>query len=276
MSQDFRITDYIVQVADDALARLLLGFECETESKSASGVAAQEPICSIFRSQGVTLHGVESLTPAHPVSHVLGMTRDVGAVIMADDLFERITVRARGPEGKREAMLLGIYSRLAYFRTLFMHGALIHIPDYGGVMFIGPSGVGKTTQAVLWNRLRGADIINGDKVFLGLREDRPGELLAYGSPWTGSSPYCINRRVPLRAIIHLTRSPEKGIRRLSELEGLSVFATATFLPSWDARLTERVMDSMNDMLPLAPIYDMSCEPDESAVDMVAQALLGGR
>ena len=42
------------------------------------------------------------------------------------------------------------------------------------------------------------------------------------------------------------------------------------------RLTERVMDSMNDMLPLAPIYDMSCEPDESAVDMVAQALLGGR
>lgn len=194
---------------------------------------------------------------------------------MADDTFERLTVRAFGPEGMRESMLIGIYSRLAYFRTLFMHGALIDVPDYGGVMFIGPSGVGKTTQAVLWSKLRGAEIINGDKVFLGLRENRPDELLAYGSPWRGSSSYCLNRRVPLRAIIHLTRSPQKGIRRLSELEGLAHFATATFLPNWDVRLTEQVMDTMNDMLPMVPIYDMSCEPDETAVRLAEEALLHG-
>jgi hypothetical protein len=224
----------------------------------------------------VSLHGVESLTPEYPVSHVLGLTRDVSAMTLADDLFERITVRAGGAEGKREAMLLGIYSRLAYFRTLFMHGALIDVPDYGGIMFIGPSGVGKTTQAVLWNKNRGADIINGDKVFLGLREECPGELLAYGSPWTGSSPYCLNRRVPLRAIIHLSRSDEKGIRLLSDLEGLSVFMKAAFLPNWDVRLTEQVMDSLNDMLPLVPIYGMSCDPDETALCMVEDALFGGR
>lgn len=276
MDRKFRITDYIVQVADDALARLLLGFECETDCRSASDASAREPICSIYRSSGVTLHGVESMTPDHPVSHVLGLTHDTGAVVMADDLFETVTVRAAGAEGKREAMLLGIYSRLAYFRTLFMHGALIDVPGYGGIMFIGRSGVGKTTQAVLWNRHRGADIINGDKVFLGLREECPGELLAYGSPWTGSSPYCLNRRVPLRAIIHLTRSNETEIRLLSELEGLSVFMKATFLPSWDVRLTERVMDSFNDMFPLVPIYEMSCKPDETAVSMVEKVLLGGR
>lgn len=276
MIEEFRITDYILRVADDALARLLLGFEYETDCKSASDASAREPICTIYPSSGVTLHGVESMTPDHPVSHVLGLTRDMTAVVMADDLFERITVRAFRPDGCREAMLLGFYSRLAYFRTLFMHGALIDVPGYGGIMFIGRSGVGKTTQAVLWNKHRGADIINGDKVFLGLRDECPGELLAYGSPWTGSSPYCLNRRVPLRAIIHLTRSDEKGIRLMSELEGLSVFMTATFLPNWDIRLTERVMDSVNDMLPLVPIYEMSCEPDETAVSMVEKVLLGGR
>ena len=276
MSQCFRIADYIFQAADDPLAHLLFGFECETDRKSASDASAQEPICSIYSSSGVSLHGVESLTPDYPVSHVLGLTRDASAVTLADDLFERITVRARGAEGKREAMLLGVYSRLAYFRTLFMHGALIDVPDYGGIMFIGHSGVGKTTQAVLWSKHRGADIINGDKVFLGLREECPGELLAYGSPWMGSSPYCLNRRVPLKAMIHLTRSDKKGIRLLSELEGLSVFMKATFLPNWDVRLTEQVMDSMNDMLPLVPIYDMSCEPDETALSMVEKALLIGR
>ena len=276
MIREFRITDYIVRVADDALARLLLGFEYETDCKSASDPSARKPICSIYPSSEVTLHGVESMTPDHPVSHVLGLTRDTAAVVMADDLFEQITVRAFRPEGKREAMLLGVYSRLAYFRTIFMHGALIDLPGYGGIMFIGRSGVGKTTQAVLWNKHRGADIINGDKVFLGLREECPGELLAYGSPWTGSSPYCLNRRVPLRAIIHLVRSDGKGIRRLSDLEALSVFMTATFLPNWDVRLTEQVMDSMNDMLPLVPIYEMSCEADENAVYMAEKVLFGGR
>jgi hypothetical protein len=51
---------------------------------------------------------------------------------------------------------------------------------------------------------------------------------------------------------------------------------ATFLPSWDVRLTERVMDSFNDMFPLVPIYEMSCKPDETAVSMVEKVLLGGR
>jgi hypothetical protein len=92
----------------------------------------------------------------------------------------------------------------------------------------------------------------------------------------GSSPYCLNRRVPLRAIIHLTRSNETEIRLLSELEGLSVFMKATFLPNWDVRLTDRVMDSFNDMFPLVPIYEMSCKPDETAVSMVEKVLLGGR
>lgn len=195
---------------------------------------------------------------------------------MADDDFRSITVRTSGPEGMRESMLIGIYSRLAYFRTIFMHGALMDVPGYGGVMFIGPSGVGKTTQTVLWNRLRGADIINGDKVFLGLRDQCPGELLAYGSPWMGSSPYCLNRRVPLRAVVRLTRDTEKGIRPLSELESLSFFAMATFLPSWDVRLTECVMDSMGDMLPLVPFYEMSCDPDESAVHLLEGMLFDGR
>ena len=44
-----------------------------------------------------------------------------------------------------------------------IHSSLIR--SHGeGLMFIGPSGIGKTTQAELWHAYRNADIINGDMV----------------------------------------------------------------------------------------------------------------
>ncbi len=266
---DFLIADHVIRTQDSAVAGFLAGFECESESKSASDGKCQEPICSVFGTSGLSQHGVEWMTPGHPVSHVLGLTRDHSGVLMADDCFERMTVRTKREEFVGEVLLPGVYSRLIYFGTTFHHGALIHVPDYGGIMFVGPSRIGKTTQAMIWEMLRGAEIINGDKVFLGLRAEHPGEIMAYGSPWEGSSPYRVNRGVPLKAIVSLKRQPEKYIRPLTVEEALTVLLFGTYMPNWDDRLTARVMDSIGEMLPLVSAYEMSCLPNGSGVDMVA-------
>ena len=269
MKSDFLIADHVIRTTDPAVAGFLCGFECESENKSASDGKSQEPICSVFCASELTQHGVECMTPAHSVSHVLGLTRDHTGVLMADDSFEHMTVRTRREEFLGEVLLPGVYSRLIYFGTTFHHGALVRVPDYGGILFVGPSRIGKTTQAVLWESLRGAEIINGDKVFLGLREDRPGEVIAYGCPWRGSSPYRVNGSVPLKAVVSLRRNPEKYIRPLSETEILTVLMTSAYMPNWDIRLTARVMDTIGDMLPIPAAYEMSCLPDASAVEMVA-------
>jgi hypothetical protein len=266
---DFLIADHVIRAEDSAVAEFMDGFECESEKKSASDGKSQEPICSVFCASELSSHGVECMTPGHAVSHVLGLTRDHTGVLMADDCFEHMTLRTRREEFLGEVLLPGVYSRLIYFGTTFHHGALIHIPGYGGVMFVGPSRIGKTTQAMIWEMLRGAEIINGDKVFLGLREDHPGEVMAYGSPWQGSSPYRVNKRVPLKAVVSLRRQSEKYIRPLTEEEALTVLMTSTYLPNWDARLMAHVMDSIGEMLPLLSMYEMSCLPDGSGVDMVA-------
>ncbi len=101
-------------------------------------------------------------------------------------------------------------------------------------MFVGRSGIGKTTQARLWEQFRGAEIINGDKVFLTLDEDGRG-VTAHGSPWCGSSPYKLNRATPLRGIVVLDQAPENSIRRLSEHEIMTQYVSHIFLPMWDAR-----------------------------------------
>lgn len=273
MTQSFLIADQLIRVTDEGLPRLLAGFECQTEGTTAPELQSQEPICSVYHTFGEFTHGVESMTPSHPVAHVLGLARDREGVLMADDRFENLTLRCPRLEGLFELMLTGVVSRLAYYRTVFVHGALIDVPNVGGVLFVGRSGVGKTTQAELWEKLEGAEILNGDKVFLSLRPECPDVVMAYGNPWKGNSPYRVNRRVPVRAVVDLVREDEKYIRPLCGMEALSSLMTAVFMPAWDDRLTGLVMETLDGMFEKLPVYRMSCEPDRSGVDMVARVAL---
>ena len=254
------------------MSALLTGFECDSERTSASDPCGQEPICSVGIADIPPIHGVEQLDSDFPIRHVLTLTRYSDAVLVADDRFERATLRALQPCGLEDLLLLAVYSRLTYYRTLLVHGALIRDPELGGILFVGRSGVGKSTQAAIWKMLRNAEVINGDKVFLAPSEEDPHTVYAYGSPWKGSSPYCVNCRVPLRAVIDLNRETEHYIRPLNELEALSACMPAVFLPNWDVRLTEMVLETLDTLLPQLSVYRMSCTKDANAVEMAARAL----
>lgn len=272
MNNRFLIAGQAVRVEDDALSALLNGFECDSENRSASGLYDQEPICSVGIASIPPLHGVEQLDSDYDVRHVLTLTRHPDAVLLADDLFERVTLRSRYTEGLDDLLLLAVYSRLAYYQTVFVHGALIDDPELGGIMFVGRSGVGKSTQAHIWQIFRRAEIINGDKVFLSVKPEAPDEIFAYGSPWKGSSPYRVNKRVPLRAIVYLERAEENSIRRLEDPEALMTYVPSVFMPNWDVRLTEQVMETLDLMMPRVPIFRMSCGLDGSGVHMLTREL----
>lgn len=272
MTSKFLIVDRIVQIDGWVPSDLFGDFACDSENTSAPDSCNQEPICAISMPVAESVHGVENLTPAFSVSHVLTLNRDPSAFLLADADFSKAALRAIRPEGLLDLMLLAVSSRLAYYRTVLSHGALIDLPGYGGILFTGRSGVGKTTQAELWAQHCGAEIINGDRVFLGVREEHPDTVFAYGSPWRGSSPYCVNRRVPLRAVIDLTREVNKYIRPLGELQALSACMPAVIMPVWDTRLTEQVMDTLDAILPRVPFFGMSCSKDETAVEMAVRGL----
>lgn len=272
MPNHFLIADHVVRTEDDILSALLTGFECDSERTSASDPCGQEPICSVGVVSVPPIHGVEQLDSDFPVRHVLSLTRFHDAVLVADDLFERGTLRGYHPKGLEDLLLLAVYSRLTYYRTVFVHGALIHDPVLGGILFVGRSGVGKSTQAEIWKLMRGAEVINGDKVFLSVKPESPHDVFAYGSPWTGSSPYRVNKRVTLRAIVYLERDDEAQLHRLDDVTALMTYLPCVFMPNWDTRLTENVMDTLDLMMPRVPIYRMSCGMDRSGVDMLVKEL----
>lgn len=86
-------------------------------------------------------------------------------------------------------------------------GAILHSSfiEVGGkaVLFTAPSGTGKSTQAELWRENRGAVVINGDRSVLRIIDSVP---CASGLPYSGSSGICLNRTLPLRAIVYIEQA----------------------------------------------------------------------
>ncbi len=165
--------------------------------------------------------------------------------------------------------LAAICSRFTAFDTVLLHGSFI---DYcgSGIVFTGYSGIGKTTQAQLWQQYFGAEIVNGDKVLIRNFEK---ETIAYGLPWKGSSPYCVNKKVPLKAIIALRQSQENSIKRLNSVECLEYFMPHIFLPHWDKECLSRALDIFDEISRRVPVWLLECRVDEDAVKITRDAVL---
>lgn len=137
------------------------------------------------------------------------------------------------------------------------------------ILFTAPSETGKSTQAELWKNLRGVEIINGDRAAIRLAE---GVLLAEGIPFAGSSRYCKNRSLPIRAIVYLGQASQTTIRRLRGYEAFSKIWEGVSVNTWDREDLERVSAVVQKVAAEIPVYHMPCTPDETAVQTLEEAL----
>ena len=152
-------------------------------------------------------------------------------------------------------------------QRLVIHASYIAHEGYG-MIFTAPSGTGKSTQADLWQKYRNAEILNGDRGVIGMREEEP---YVFGFPMSGSSEYCVNRSLPLRCIVSLKQAPENRIRRLTGREALRVILNGTYA---DPKHPGDFSRSMNVAISLlqTPVFELSCLPNVGAVEALEQAL----
>lgn len=90
---------------------------------------------------------------------------------------------------------------------------LVHssVPMVNGqaVMFLAPSGTGKSTHSRLWRQVYGdrVTMINDDKPLVSVHTDDEGtHLTVYGTPWCGKHGIETNTSAPVKAIFILKRS----------------------------------------------------------------------
>lgn len=168
----------------------------------------------------------------------------------------------------------GIFNRVGMETLLLQHcGLLLHasLIKYKGkaLAFAGPSGVGKSTQANIWHRYLGADIINGDRA--ALRKESAG-WQAYGFPYAGTSGIYKNDCAPLAAIILLGQAEENHFRRLTEVEAFRRIYQELSIHHWQRRFVEKATDLCLQLFTQTPIYLLECRPEESAALLVKKGL----
>ena len=144
--------------------------------------------------------------------------------------------------------------------------------DGRAILFTAPSGVGKSTQAELWRSLRGAQIVNGDRAVIRASEDG---VLACGLPFAGSSQYCLNRDLPVAAVVYLGQAPRTTIRRLRGYEAFARIWEGCSVNLWEPEQLQRISKLVEQTAAMVPVYHLPCTPDESAVETLENALREG-
>ena len=127
------------------------------------------------------------------------------------DIWATHLVRELMPSDTVYSSLFALDRRMIEYGGLILHCAYINHQGKG-ILFSASSGTGKSTQAALWEKYRGSEIVNGDRALLRKKE---GTWLACGWPVCGSSDICKRMDISVYAIVMLRQGKDNSVVRLS-------------------------------------------------------------
>lgn len=145
---------------------------------------------------------------------------------------------------------------------LILHASLVET-SYGGLLFTGPSGIGKSTQGDLWCRYEAARLLNGDRPILHKKDDI---WMGYGSPYAGSSKCHVNASCPITAVVVLKQAKQCTTRRLNTSEGFCRVFSGLTVNGWDSACMKQACDLAEQIVCDIPVFELSCTPDRMAVE----------
>ena len=153
-------------------------------------------------------------------------------------------------------------------KRLILHACCVET-FYGGILFSGVSGIGKSTQGNLWCQYEDAKLINGDRPILYKKENG---WHAYGSPYAGSSHCHVNQNTKVRVIVLPEQEKMCAIRKLEKVEAFRKIFSQLTLAAWNPDSIGRACDIVESLLDNIPVYEMRCTPDKRAVDLLKQTI----
>lgn len=163
---------------------------------------------------------------------------------------------------------IGFEAMMLHKQRICMHAACVDTP-LGGILFSGPSGIGKSTQAELWCKHFGARLINGDRPILS-KSDLG--WFAWGSPYAGSSKCHINEKCKITAIVILEQAEECSLKKMNPSEAFRGIWSGLTVHNWDRWSVETACNLTIELIKTVPVFKFCCTPDETAVEFLKQEL----
>lgn len=195
--------------------------------------------------------------------------------LKSNNVFDKAFILANVKERHMISQFEGTLGEILFRNCLLNHqGMVIHASaiayEQKGILFSAPSGTGKTTQANLWKKYKGAKIINADRPAIRIVENEP---YIYGTLWNGSSKECINTSVRLSMIVVIEQSPVNEIIRLTGKEAVSKVMPRCFLPYFTKAMMDLALENLENIIGMTPVYLLKCRPDKEAVELVSQCIM---
>lgn len=170
-----------------------------------------------------------------------------------------------------EYMLTGsdFYAQLVQFDGILLHSSCI-VVDGVAYAFSADSGTGKSTHTQLWLKRFGdrAYMLNDDKPALRIIDGKP---YACGTPWSGKYDYSTPAVVPLGGICFLERSEDNWIKPAETSKAIYNIFSQT-VRRFGAKGMNKLMDNLDALFRLVPIYQLGCNISDEAVDCSYNAM----
>ena len=166
--------------------------------------------------------------------------------------------------------VMNVVKIFAQFNTLILHSSFISYKDKG-IIFTGPSGIGKSTQADLWAKYQNSNIINGDRTLL---KKSGGKWFGYGFPYSGSSNHCLNESNEIKFIVVLEQGDKNEIKKLSGIEKLKYVYSQIAINKWDKELNITIINLVEKLLSDVEVIKLSCLPNEESVEELKKFIEG--
>ena len=179
------------------------------------------------------------------------------------ELYQVHIIHRNTLDGVNPMIFVELSEFMIRYNAMILHSSLISCQGKG-LVFTAPSGTGKSTQADLWKKYRGAEILNGDRSVI-RREDG---YRCYGSPYAGSSSIYENKCTDLTAIVVLRQAKENKLRRIRGKEAYLCLLSEMSLSPVSRETVEKQSQWLLELIGAVPIYLLECLPDEGAVDLL--------
>jgi hypothetical protein len=185
------------------------------------------------------------------------------------ELLAEITPKAASQLGSYLILRwLDLPNRFLKRSAVFLHASFIRWKGKA-ILFTGIKQIGKSTQAELWRRSRGAEVMNGDRALL---RKTDGVWTACGSPFCGTSGICRNEEVPIAAIVLLKKGPNNRTEPVSLKDATVAFLSGCTFNTMSGEATEQVMKLAKQIHSEVSMFRLTCTPDERAVQCLERQL----
>ena len=146
-----------------------------------------------------------------------------------------------------------------------LHGAAIEYKNKC-IVFVAPSGTGKTTHINLWRKhLPDLKIINGDKPIIRLIDDKP---YVFGTPWMGKEHIGNNSSCLLNSVVILKRGDSDCIKKVNKADYIQDLLSKVYISRLETfDLIDRVYKNID-------VYEFHCTMNESAFITCFEKLMG--